>query len=146
MISANYADKILTAIAGVSDNISRPANVYLGICITEPNAITGAVSDEPSANSYERKKVGGSSLSTQCFGSASGGIIKNSIEIQMKTARESWGKNYYWFLSDSESGAANIWGELKDRDGVHGVTITAETVPTFYENTLQASIDVPITE
>lgn len=148
MISNSYANKILDAIVGKADAISRPAYVYLGLCKTEPNASTGALGgSEPTAPSYARKIVGGSSSDTQ-FGTASGGIISNSSEIQMKTAREAWStsddKLYYWFLSDSATGNAIIWGKLFDVDGNEGIVVGVATVPTFYERQLQASIDVPL--
>ena len=150
MISNAYADKILNAIVGKEDSISRPQYVYLGLCKNEPNASSGVVTGEPTAASYERKKVGGSSNSEQ-FGTASGGKISNSGEIQMKVARTSWGegddKMMWWFLSDSgvKGSAAIIWGELYDIEGNHGVDIGMNTVPTFYENQLRASIDVELT-
>ena len=59
----------------------------------------------------------------------------------MKTARESLGKQYYWFLSESAAGPAIIWGKI---NGDAGVTINAETVPVFYEGELKASIDVAL--
>ncbi len=148
MISNVYANKILNALTGISDAISRPNYVYFGLCKTAPDASTGAVSDEPTAASYARKIVGGSSSGIQYFGSASGGVIKNNEELQMKTARQAWStsddKLYYWFLSESATGAATIWGTIKDIDGNEGIEVPAATVPTFYEEQLKASIDVSL--
>lgn len=164
MISNNYANKILNTIVGYSDSISMPSVVYLGLCTTEPNRETGAVSDEPPTQiveddktvttGYQRKKVGGSTLSSDSkFGVATNGKIINQNEIQMKTARRPWGKLNYWFLSESASGGvANIWGEVKgvDENGEPnedvGIEVGINTVPTFYEGNLKASIDVSLTD
>lgn len=151
MISNTYANNILDVMVGKNQSLTAPASLYLGLCKTQPDAATGAVADEPSAASYARKSVGGYSSSgsvTNFFGKASGGIITNNAEIQMKTARESWGegedKLNYWFLSNGATGNAIIWGELYDEEGTHGIEVAMNTVPTFYEGTLKASIDVEL--
>ncbi len=145
MISQTEVNSFLNLEAGLSDSPSLPTYVYLGLSSSEPDHATGKVEGEPTAESYERKIVGGSSASTlQSFSAASGGIITNSKEIQMKTAREAWGTMKYWFLAKSAGGNATIWGLIKDTDGNEGITIDANTVPTFYEGQLQASIDVPL--
>lgn len=151
MISNAYANKILNMLTGVKDEIVMPQYVYLGLSETEPSKSTGTVTGEPTVNSYERKIVGGSS-GTKHFiddnnNCASGGIITNKKEIQLKTAREAYGKKMnYWFLSDSKTGAANIWGTINEVDGViNGIEVGANTVPTFYEYELKASIDVELT-
>ena len=145
MISNAYANKILNLLCGVSDSLTLPTTLYLGLSGSAPNTSTGAIpttNGEPTAASYARTAVGGSSSSPKSFGSASAGVIKNSIEIQFKTAREAWGKMNYFFLSDSATGAAIMWGEINNGNGV---TISEETVPTFYENELKISLDMPLT-
>lgn len=140
MISNAYANKILQHICGVSAIGTLPSSLYLGLCKTAPNAATGAVTSEPTAASYERVVVGGSSTSgDKKFGSATGGIITNTTEIQFKTARQAWGDLAYFFLSESSTGNAIVWGEITG-----GVTVGAETVPTFYENELKISLDVAL--
>lgn len=157
MISKTYASKILNTLTGAttstSSTLSAPTTVYLGLCASEPDATTGAITDagEPSSiASYERKKVGGTSVDTQYFGvSNATGVITNQTEIQMKTAREAYpSKIYYWFLTTSYAkgtGNAFLWGKIKDVDGNEGIEVGAATVPTFYEGELQASIDVDLT-
>lgn len=148
MISNAYANKILNVITGVSGSISQANYVYLGLCVSEPNPSTGAVNSEPTAPSYKRRLVGGAlSYQDKAFGSADDGIITNDKEIQFNTARESWGegssKLMYWFLSETTSGVATMWGEINDGNGIE---IAANTVPTFYEGELKASIDVALSE
>lgn len=138
MISNTYANKILNVMCGVADNLSIPANLYLGLCSGEPVASNGAITGEPTAASYSRIVVGGSS-GTKHFGQASGGIISNSEEIQFKTAREDFGTMNYFFLAESQTGPAIMWGEISG-----GVTIGADTVPTFYEGELRISLDVAL--
>lgn len=118
MISKTQSSKILNALMGISD-FDAPSTVYLGLCASEPDVTTGAVTNagEPSSvASYERKKVGGTSVDTQYFGTSSQtGIISNKTEIQLKTAREDYpAKINYWFLSSGATGAAYIWGRIKD--------------------------------
>ena len=146
MISQVHANKLLNVTLGHSDSASLPNNLYLGVCSEAPDAATGAVTTEPTAESYERKVVGGSATGvSKCFGAATGGVISNNQEIQMATARESWGTMNYWFVSESSVGNATLWGELKNAEtGAQGVTIGAKTVPVFYEGDLKASIDVAL--
>ncbi len=153
MISKTMASSILNHICG-SKELSGSKNVYLGLCATEPTA-AGAVSDEPSAASYARKKVtetiSGSIVVTSFSATTSDGIITNKEEIMMNAAREAWGTMNYFFLSTSlvKGQPAFLWGKLYDKTGVEGITIGAETVPVFYEGQLRASIDVelpPITQ
>lgn len=120
MISKTQSSKILNALMGVSA-FTAPSSVYLGLCASEPDAVTGALTNagEPSSvASYERKKVGGTATGTiQYFEESSEtGIISNIEEIQLKTARKDYpAKINYWFLSESEKdGAAYIWGRIKD--------------------------------
>ena len=149
MISQEYANELLKHICGVSDS-SMPQSLYLGLCTDEPSSVNGTVTGEPSPTnspSYSRKIVGGSlSSSKSYFGNASNGIIKNTEEIQFNVCREvgGWGKMNYFFLSKTADGAAIMWGTIKDKTGNTGVTITYETVPVFYKEALQASIDVPL--
>lgn len=139
MISNTYANKILNVMCGVADNLSLPANLYLGLCSGEPLASTGAVTGEPTfAPSYSRVLVGGSN-GIKHFGNASNGVIANNTEIQFKTAREEFGSMNYFFLSESKTGDAIMWGEITG-----GVNIGAETVPTFYEGELRISLDVAL--
>lgn len=80
------------------------------------------------------------------------GVIQNNEEIQFKTAKHAWStsdnKIMYWFLSDSKAGNAFIWGEITDASdetgATKGIVVGANTVPTFYEGQLQASIDVAL--
>ena len=173
MICKNYVSKILNTMFGLSGNISRPEFVYMGLCTTEPNDVNGQVIDEPTATSYERKLVGGEGLGVQYFGTrtteadgkvniksnAELGVIENTAEIQFKTAREAWTTNgtklYYWFLSTyakKPSSIANggcdamVWGVIKDINKQDGIEVPQDTVPTFYEEQLKASIDVPLDE
>lgn len=159
MISKAYASKILNTMFGTaasnSGNVITPnTTVYLGLCASEPDRVTGALTSagEPSSiASYERKKVGGTQTSElQYFGlSSSTGVIQNNMEIQMKTAREAYpAKINYWFLTTSSSkgsGSAMVWGEVKDSEGNQGITVDKATVPTFYEGELKVSIDVELT-
>lgn len=151
MISNSYANRLLNFIVCNTQQLTVPAKLYLGLCASEPDHATGAVTSEPTASSYDRKVVGqrveeGESVDTEqvFFGSASSGIVKNSKEIMMKTARTAWGKMYYWFLSESTKGNAILWGEIYDKNGDLGLQIDAETVPVFYENDLRASIGVEL--
>lgn len=143
-ISHNEANAYLNTRFGLQNAVSRPNFVYIGLCQNAPDASTGAVTGEPTAESYEREIVGGSSADTQSFSSASGGVITNNIEIRMHSAREAWSTAEapmnYWFLSTSPTGAAYLWGELTTP-----MVIAANTAPTFYEGDLQASVDVPLT-
>ena len=150
MISQDKAAQILSALTGRS-TMERLTNVYLGLSATEPKASDGEVTGEPTAEaaaSYARRLVGGTnSGNDNAFANApAGGIIKNSKEIQMAAARQEWGKMNYWFLSSSQGRGTNafLWGDLYNTDGTKGVQINAETVPVFYENQLQASIDVSL--
>ncbi len=117
MISNTKANEILNTLSGRSQ-LSAPTAVYMGLCATEPNASTGAVSTEPSAASYERKLIGGTSnTGNQMIGSASGGKMANNVEIQFRTARQDYGARMnYWFLSTSASKGqpAYMWGRVKD--------------------------------
>lgn len=139
MISQTYANKILNAMFGVSDAISLPTTLYLGLCANEPNASTGAVTGEPTAEGYARKAVGGSSA-TKLFGSASGGKITNTSEIQFATVRADAGKQNYFFISDSASGNAIAWGTLSGDITTSG--ITQNSVPTFFAGELEFTIGV----
>lgn len=143
MISNTYANKILDLLCGVRDNLSLPNKLYLGLSSSEPNTSTGTVGGEPTAASYERIIVGGNDIDTslKAFGTAAGGVIENKIEIQFKTARESWGTMNYFFLTDSATNtSAILWGQITG-----GVTVAAETVPTFFEGELRISLDMPLT-
>lgn len=141
MISQTYASKILNAMFGVSDSISLPTTLYLGLCANEPTASTGAVTGEPTAEGYARKAVGGSSA-TKLFGTASGGKITNSSEIQFPTVREAAGVQNYFFISDSPTGNAIAWGTLSGYITTTG--ITENTVPTFFAGELDFSLDVDL--
>lgn len=150
MISQEKATQILNNLTGRSD-MTQASNVYLGLSATEPNHASGEVTGEPTAEaapSYARRLVGGSKAGERnAFAtSASGGVIKNSAEIQMAAARQAWGKMNYWFLSTSEARGTNafLWGNLYNIDGTQGVQINAETVPVFYDEQLMASIDVAL--
>lgn len=141
MVSQTHANKLLNVTCGVSD-ITLPSTVYLGLCANEPAATNGAVTGEPTVDSYERKLVGGSTAHTRLFSAGAGGVITNGAEIQMKTAREAYGATmHYFFLSESASGNAILWGKI---NGDTGLTVGAESVPTFYEGQLKASIDVAL--
>ena len=162
MISNTYANQLLNLMFGVSAKIEGAEQVYMGLCENEPNKLTGAVDSEPSATSYKRKLIGGTKETTKYFGkiadngvitnAAYGGVITNHSEIQFVTARQDWTegdkKIYYWFLSNSDvKGApAIIWGLIKDIDEQDGIEVPHDTVPTFYEGQLKASIDVQLDE
>ena len=161
MISKFFANKVLNSICGVSNDLSHPSKVYLGLCKNAPNGDKGVITGEPTVASYKRVMVSGSSKSPKLFGEAAGGIIQNTEEIMFKPIRQEIGQVNYFFLSTYESADdvplsgtnaladAFLWGELhsKDEDGneVDGVFIKAETVPVFYIGDLKASIDVPLT-
>lgn len=152
MISQTHVNTLLNATFGISD-IDAPTNLYMGLCVSEPNHENGKLDGcgEPTSHeSYERKNV------ADCFGSfkenatgnptasatAAGGIITNIKEIQMKTIRDTaLGTMKYWFLSYSSTGNAIIWGKI---NGDNGVNIAENTVPVFYEGELKASIDVAL--
>lgn len=140
MISNTYANKILNHLCGNNENLAQPDALYLGLCANEPNAADGAVTGQPTAPSYARVIVGGKNY-TNHFGSAVDGKITNSLEIQFKTARTAWGNMKYFFLSTSATGNAIMWGQINDGAGI---TISDETVPTFYEGELTISLDVPL--
>ena len=152
MISQTKASQYLNYLTGRT-NLTAPDTVYLGICTDQPGAADGTITGEPTADSYERKKVFEEISSTKFntfFAESEGGIIENSKEIQMATARQAWGTHYWWFLSESEKGNAYLWGELKHLDKttqelVPGLTVNEETVPVFYAGDLKASIDVALT-
>ena len=116
MISNSKVNEILNSLTGRS-SLSAPSAIYLGLSATEPDANGGSLS-EPSVASYARKLVGGTSnTANQMFGTASGGVVKNNVEIQMQTARQDYGeKMLYWFLSTSSTKgqSAFIWGRIKD--------------------------------
>lgn len=139
MISNTYANKVLNLICGITDGLSLPSKLYLGLSSSAPDSSTGEVTGEPTANSYARVVVGGSTAESKKFGNAAGGVIKNAAEIQFLTAREAWGEMTYFFLSESPTGNAILWGEIPN-----GITVQAETVPVLYENDLQISLDVPL--
>lgn len=146
MISNIYANDILEVLCGTG-SLSTPSKIYLGLSSTAPDSATGIVTGEPTAPSYVRIIVGGTNVTPdfEAFGSASGGVIENTEEINFKTAREAWGTMKYFFLSTSATtGAAYLWGKII-KDGVEGVTVGAETVPTFYEGELRISLDVSLT-
>lgn len=140
MMSNAHASKLLNLTCGV-ESVSMPRELYLGLCANQP-AADGTVTGEPTVASYERKLVGGSSVSSNAFGAAKGGVISNTQEIQMKTARQAYGATMYWFfLSESIDGKATLWGKV---NGDTGLTVGEETVPVFYAGELKASIDVPL--
>lgn len=143
-ISHSEANDYLNTRFGRSNAVLRPNFVYIGLCQGAPEPSTGAVSGEPTAESYQREIVGGASADTQSFSAASGGVIENNTEIRMHSAREAWSTAdapmNYWFLSTSPTGAAFLWGELTTP-----MVIAANTAPTFYEGDLKASVDVPLT-
>lgn len=141
MISQVYANKILNAMFGISDTVSLPSAIYIGLCTNEPNASTGAVSGEPTATGYARKAVGGSSK-TKLFGSADGGKIANNAEVQFSTVRAAAGVMNYFFLSESVDGVAFAWGTLSGEITTTG--IGENTVPTFFAGELEFSIDVAL--
>lgn len=133
MISNAYANTLLKQMTG---------NMYLGLCSTEPNASTGAVTGEPSSSYYARVQLSASDFNTN------GGVITNAKELKFNTARESFGEMKYFFVASSSTkgSAANWWGRLLDASGQPtSITIGENTVPVFYEGDLRASIDVPLT-
>lgn len=145
MISNTYANKILNVACGVSGSVSLPEYLYLGLCSAEPNTSSGVITGEPTAApSYARVPVGGSKHSIKYFGSASGGKISNSTEIHFKTAQEDWGTMKYFFLSESTTGVAILWGKINGDNGVEIKVTNGEVVPVFYVGDLKASIDVEI--
>lgn len=141
MISNTYANSILKTIMG-QESLNVKNNIYLGICADEPKPADGAVTTEPTADSYRREPVvkttttnGIRSITTNMFAAKFkdgngevdnplNGVIRNTDEIQMKTAMEDFvtGENGekivmgYWFLSDSDTKGSNayIWGRIKD--------------------------------
>ena len=151
MISQDKAKQYLNSLTGRAA-VERMTTVYLGLSATEPVHANGEVNGEPTAEaapSYARRLVGGSNATgdNNAFASdPSGGIIRNSKEIQMAAARQEWGKMNYWFLSSSQGRGTNafLWGKMYNTDGTLGVQINAETVPVFYEGQLQTSIDVAL--
>lgn len=137
MIAQNKANTLLSYLVGASAP-TKLSNAYLGLCANEPAASTGEITGEPESDYYARIPVVGK------FDSPAGGVVDNSGEIQMTTAREALGKMYWWFLSESTTGNAYLWGKLYDKDNAWGIEIRAETVPVFYEHQLKASIDVAL--
>lgn len=136
------------------DGAVKASGTYTGA--NEPD---GKIEDDDKHVYYARKLVGGRAATTSQYFSVAGtskmagqteaikGVIFNTEEIQMPTARAAYPeKMNYWFLSTSSTigEAAFLWGKIKDADGNEGITIGAATVPTFYEEQLQASIDVEL--
>lgn len=144
MISNTYANKILDLACGVEDNLTMPSYLYLGLCSNEPTS-TGTVTGEPTAASYDRVVVGGKSANDKYFGFASGGIISNDKEIHFNTAKENFGTMHYFFLSESETGPAILWGKINGDNGVDINVTNGEVVPVFFKEDLKASIDVALT-
>lgn len=178
MISNDYASKILNTLLTITgtgvEQIAPPKAVYLGLCNAKPNddgslpsgsEPDGKMTSDNTKYYYKRKFVSGvinegkeNEEKVQLFSAAQGGIISNSSEIQMVTAREAYPATMnYWFLSTSSTigEKAFLWGEIYTKDPdtgdyivdlegnkVVGITIDKNTVPTFYEGELQASIDV----
>ena len=161
MISNVKANSILNALTRYTENYSTPTALYLGLCFTEPAASDGTINDEVNVEtcpSYKRVCVyqyntSAKTVVKQFFGSASGGVISNTEEIQFKTAQQAWStadnKLMYWFLSETIDGKAFIWGEITDASdetgATKGIVVGANTVPTFYAGQLRASIDVSLT-
>lgn len=150
MISRAEANNYLDTLFGNSDSMARPDELYLGLCSVEPAHGDGTVTGEPTAASYARVPVGGRLVSTKYFSNANMGIIMNAKEIHFNVAREAWSTASnpmrYFFLSNSSTGKARIWGELIDESGTPDpLIIDVETVPVFYTGYLRASIDVPLT-
>lgn len=146
MISHAYANKILKALFttdSTNNNLKVNSTIYLGLCKDEPDSVTGSVKGkgEPTIQSYDRKLV------SSMFGNytdsdgnevtnPSDGIIKNSADIQMSTAKEDYGDVMeYWFLSaskdkataETDGGVAYIWGKIKDiifsTQNINGFTV-----------------------
>lgn len=147
MIPQSTANEILSGFAGGS-GFSAPSEVFFGYCSAKPSDANGTVSGEPATDTgYARLSIKNSYETF--FGSASGGIIVNSKEIRMPTAKADQGTHYYWFLSKYKTGSCYIYGELKHKDKtsgeyVAGLTIGEETVPVFYVGKLRASLDVAL--
>lgn len=147
MISQSKASELLNYLVG-GTSLNSMTSVYLGICTNEPAHADGTITGEPTAESYARAPIYAMSSNvvvTDVFDTAANGVVSNVKDIQMQAAREDWGTMYYWFLSVSKTeGKAFLWGKLRNKEGVEGVTISEETVPVFYQNQLKASIDVPL--
>ena len=147
MIPQSTANSIFSAFAGKT-SYPAPSEVFLGYCSSQPDPVSGAVSGEPATSTgYERLSIKNSYETF--FSSASGGIITNSKEIRMPTAKADQGTHYYWFLSASKTGNCYLYGDLKHKDKtsgeyVAGLTIGEETVPVFYVGKLRASLDVAL--
>lgn len=126
MISTSKATEILNNLFGVTNStMNRPAKVYLGLSATKPEAdgtikVANKETDgEPTAENcqYSRRLVGGIDSKEVYFDStaAEKGVISNTAEIKFNTAKAAYEKKMmYWFLSSDSTGAAFLWGRLKD--------------------------------
>ena len=147
MISKNFASDLLNLICGVSNDVSMPKDLYLGLCSDEPDATTGAITGEPAIDNtgattgYQRQLVGGSNNEKDFSDSIGTGVISNSKEIHLNVANSNWGQMNYFFLSESESGNAILWGTI---NGDAGVQIPANHVPVFKKGYLKISIDTAL--
>lgn len=156
MISNTYASTILKCVCGANSGnaMAFPSEVYLGLCTNEPRATDGYITGEPSVEGYERKLVGGSNAPTKYFDLAKTeggtsvtieGVIANKTEIQFRTIRANAGVMNYFFLSKSKTEpTAIMWGKLTGDITTTG--ISTNTVPVFFENELQISLDVPLNQ
>ena len=128
MISTTKANAILKVLTG-QETLTKPSSVWLGLSASQP-AADGSGLAEPATGNYERVEVGGS-CAVNAFSVPAEGIVSNTKEIKFNTARQAYGnKMMYWFLSESKTGSAILWGIVKDvlkeKSTLSGFTVDGE--------------------
>lgn len=121
----DYAKNLILKEIGSKTNTLNLGTIYIAL-LTNPGSdvvdggITG-YAEPATANNYERVPVGDyNTASTQVFGNPTGGVMKNSKEINFNSVQSAaWGTITHWALFDSPTrGAGNCiaYGHLLASD------------------------------